>query len=355
MKIALDVFGGDNAPEATVEGAMLAAGEASQNGYSELEIILLGNKKALEETLPETLPANVSVYDIPVKSRPSDDDPHVNGDDPDSPIRTALRLHSKGRFDAVVSAGSTGAQLIASLIELEKIPGINRPAVGSFLPTANGKCFLIDIGASLVASPHHLVQFATMGHVYVRELLGINEPRIAVLNVGHERAVGELNSIEAYRLLSESGFNFTGFVEGNDLLYGAADVVVTNGFVGNVLLKYTEGIPALLKRILPTDGSPDCLESIEKQLDYQLFGGEPLLGVKGVSIICHGASTPRAIASGIMQAAKMVRLKIHQKLETFLVTKFDSYFSQVKYLRSFRRSFRLPDRFSFRDKDDSGK
>lgn len=352
MKIALDVFGGDHAPQATVEGAILAIKETVKPEFSDVKIILVGNQRKLESEIQIALPDGIEIYDIKTEKKRRKTDPHIDGDDPNSPIRTALRLHRTGEFDAVVSAGKTGAQLIASLMELEKIPGITRPAVGSFLPTSSGQCFLLDVGASLVATPHHFVQFAAMGHVYVSEIMGIDKPRVGVLNVGKENDVGDGTAIEAHRLLADSGFNFMGFVEGNDISSGVVDVVVTNGFIGNILLKYCEGFPKLLKNYFPKSDSSKSLQSIKKRFDYQTFGGEPLLGVRGISIICHGASTPKAIAAGIMQAYKIVSIKFHEKLENFLMTKFDSYFSRVKYLRSFRRSFRLPDRFRFSRQND---
>ena len=346
MKIALDAFGGDNAPQAIIEGAINAVNEEPPPGINELNITLVGNKLEIEKHLKEKLPDSIDVLNIRRKPDLTNQNPHADGDDKNSAIRTALRLHKAGRFDAVVSAGNTGAQVIASFTELEKIPGITRLAVGAFLPTVEGYCFLLDVGASFVASPHHLVQFAAMGHVYVHELLEIDEPRIGVLNTGKEDSIGERNAVEAHALLSESGFNFTGFVEGRDLPMGVADVVVTNGFVGNVLLKFMEGFPALLRKMTPTD-STGYLKSILKKLDYQKYGGELLLGVKGISIICHGSSTAQSITASIMRAARLNRLKIYEKLETFLEHKFDSYFSRVKYLRSFRRTFKLPYRFRF--------
>ncbi|NQU06789.1 MAG: phosphate--acyl-ACP acyltransferase [Calditrichaeota bacterium] len=352
MRIALDLFGGDNAPEATVEGAKIAVADASTPHLKRLTVTLVGSRNKLKGTLTSNLPDEIKFLDIKENDSSADDGPHAAGNDPASPIRTALRLHREGKFDAVVSAGTTGSQLIASLHELERIPGITRPAVGSFVPTMNGKSFILDIGASLTASPHHFVQFAAMGHVYVKEMLGIEEPSIGVLNVAREGNVGDSNAIIARQLLKESNFNFKGFVEGNDIPKGTVDIIITNGFVGNIILKYTEGFPAVLKQLLPDLSSSEMNSKIKKHLDYETFGGEPLLGVKGVSVICHGASTPRAIAAGILKAAEIARLKFHEKLDDFILTKFDSYLSQVKYLRSFRRSLRLPDRFKIFGQDD---
>ena len=327
MKIALDAFGGDNAPHVTIEGAINAVNEEPRPEIEKLNITLVGNRLEIEKHLKEKLPDSIDVLNIRRKPNRRNQKPHDDGYDKNSAIRTALRLHKAGEFDAVVSAGNTGAQVIASLMELEKIPGITRPAVGSFLPTAEGPCFLLDVGASFVASPHHLVQFATMGHVYVHELLGMDEPRIGVLNTGKEDSIGERNAVEAHALLSDSRFNFIGFVEGRDLPRGVADVIVTNGFVGNVLLKFMEGFPALLRKMMPS-GSSDSLKSILKELDYQRYGGELLLGVRGISIICHGSSTTQSITASILRAAHLSRLKIYEKLETFLEQEFASSLSQ---------------------------
>ncbi len=331
LKVAIDLFGGDNAPQIIVDGVRLAMEEVDCTE----KIVLIGSHSALKGRLKEPLP-DCQFIDVPDNSKAIQIDPLSAGNDPDSAIRTALRLHRSGQFDAVISAGSTGAQVKASLTELEKCHGITRPAIGTFLPTATGQVYLLDVGASLSASPHHLVQFAAMGHVYVRELLGIVEPRIGVLNVATEKNIGDRTAIEAYQLLSDSGLNFIGFVEGRDIPAGVADIVVTNGFVGNCLLKLMEGLPLLMKKFCPQD----ILNEVEQKFDYQSNGGEPLLGVNGLSIVCHGASTAQAIAASINKAFTLSQLKLHEKLESFLVDKFASYFDQVRYLRSFRRSIK---------------
>lgn len=340
LKLALDALGGDDAPRVTVAGALLALEEAARRKEGDFEVTLIGPAKVIAGHLPKHPPAGLKLLDVPATPARPDDNVNV-GDDPASPIRTALRLHSEGRFEAVVSAGFTGAQVLASLHELGKCSGITRPAIGSLMPTARGNCLLIDVGASLVATPHHLVQFAVMGHVYAREILGIVEPRMGLVNVAREAHLGDRAAIEAHRLLEDSGFNFVGFVEGRDIPAGAADVVVTNGFVGNVLLKFAEGLPALLPRLLPPSADEVVVQALGNSFDYHAFGGEPLLGVRGVSIICHGASSARAVSSALMQAARIARLRLHERIEEFLVDKFVSYYSQVKYLRSFRRGLRL--------------
>lgn len=343
MRIALDGLGGDLAPKVTVQGALLALRDAPEKGLDDLSVVLVGDQTRLLPFLPDPLPAKLYLVDADPPDENSVTSAAAIGEQAQSAIRIALRLHREGDVQGVVSAGSTAAQVVASLIELEKCYGITRPAIGSFLPTLRGASLLIDIGASLVATPHHLVQFAAMGHVYVREMLGIAEPRIGLINVGSEAFVGDRNVIEAHKLLDDSGFNFVGFIEGRDIAAGKADVLVTNGFVGNVILKFAEGIPTLLNAMVANLGD-QATESVAKNFDYNAHGGEPLLGVKGVSIICHGASSERAVAQGIYQAAKISKLRLPDKLEDFLADKFATYFSQVKYLRSFRRSLRSAER-----------
>jgi glycerol-3-phosphate acyltransferase PlsX len=338
MNIALDAFGGDYAPRTTVDGAIQALTQSREAAAAGLKITLVGNRKKLLEFLPAKIPDTLEFLDIPEET-PTED---VATDEiaPESPIRAALHWHAEGRFDAFISAGSTGVQVLASILELGKCSGITRPAIGSVLPTARGRCLVIDVGASLVASPHHLVQFALMGAVYVRELLGLEHPSIGLLNVGVEATAGHSALAVAHRLLSESGLDFRGFVEGRDIPAGAADVVVTNGFVGNILLKYTEGLPEALKRHLGVDAESPPGSKLFESFDFHSYGGEPLLGVRGVSIIAHGASSDRAIAAAVIRATRIVPLRLYERIEAFLEDRFSSYFSRVKYLRSFRRGSR---------------
>ncbi len=340
MKIVIDAFGGDEAPLPVIKGASLALEQCEAQGISNLSITFAGHRRVLEQYADLTNNRSFRFLDTPSVAVSPDNEGIELGDDPHSPIRIALNRHARKEFDAVVSAGSTGAQVIASILELGKCRGITRPAVGSVLPTQKGLSFILDVGASLVASSHHLVQFAAMGLVYAKEMLGLEKPAIGVLNVGEENSVGDRTAIEAHSLLSETGLNYCGFIEGRDIPKGKADVIVTNGFIGNILLKYTEGLPALINSLLP-ESAADVKRDIFSRFDYQSFGGEPLLGVKGVSIICHGSSSERAIASGIMRAIKVAKSGLHEKIESFLVERFDSYFSRFKYLRSFKRPFRV--------------
>lgn len=340
MKIALDTFGGDNAPNSTIEGAQLAIEINLKQGFDDLEITLFGNKELINKHIKGTLSHRINIEDIIDCPEDDEEDPYSSGENPESAIRTALRRHRKGQFDAVVSAGPTGTQVVASLLELEKCKGITRLAIGSRIPTVKGFSFLLDVGANLVASPHQLVQFAALGHVYVEQIFEKKSPSIGVLNVGKERKIGDRSVITANALLKESHFNYIGFVEGRDIPLGLADIVVTNGFLGNVLLKYTEGLPSLLKKILDIQEDTHDAILIKKQLDFESFGGEPLLGLKGVSIICHGASSSNAIASALIRTRKIVNKQLHKKTEVFLTDHFDDEFKKVTDLRSFRKSLR---------------
>lgn len=339
MRIALDLFGGDFAPEAALTGAIHAIESAPLKSDNDLTICLIARESRLKEFKAKSLPTGIELYPIPDGSLTAEN-PINEGEIPDSPIRIALKKHQEGYFDAVVSAGSTGAQVIASLIELGKCAGITRPAIGSMLPTAKGNTLLLDVGASLTATPHHLVQFAAMGIVYTQQVIGKSNPSVGVLNVAAEHSVGERSAIEAFRLLKECGANIVGFVEGRELSQGIADVVVTNGFVGNVLLKFAEGLPQLIAGLEIDPALNDIVDQLLQRFDYHSYGGELLLGVKGVSIVCHGSSNEIAIANAISRATIFVKLKLHNRIEEYLVTRFDSYLSQVRYLRSFRRSLK---------------
>lgn len=328
MKIGLDVYGGDNAPAATVAGA-LSAQENLRVIYPEVSVVLAGDMHRLEKVVPEKQLKQVELLHVPSLSDETLSNPLSAGHDPQSAIRTMLRLHRTGELSAVVSAGPTGAQVIASLQELDKCSGINRPAVGALLPTSTGNCFILDVGSSLTANAHHLAQFAAMGQVYMQEIHNVSQPRIAILNVARERNSGATTAIQAYSLLENSQFNFVGFVEGRDIPEGAADVVVTNGFTGNTLLKFLEGLPSLLMSMVTAEE----WQSMAGKFDYHRVGGELLLGVKGISVICHGASNANAISAAIVKAARFSKTNLHLKIDDFLSTVFSGRQMSANYVR----------------------
>ena len=288
------------------------------------DVTLIGDRSKLKEVNFDGYDDQIELFDVPGKFF-DESNPQAAGKAENSPIRVALRLHKEEHFDAVVSAGSTGAQVVASLTELGLCNGVKRPAIGSLLPTANGFCLLLDVGASLVAGPRQLVQFAVMGYLYSKEMLGLKNPRIGLLNVGRESGVGPKSVKMANKILESSSFEYIGFVEGREIMNGDVDVIVTNGLVGNILLKYAEGFPGFLEQVLPESMAKTVNLQIKEKMDYQLFGGEPLLGVKGVSVIGHGASSALALSSALIKAGNLVKAELHNKIESFMIKKLGDF------------------------------
>jgi phosphate acyltransferase len=302
-RIAVDAMGGDRGPDEVVAGALEAAGGG-------LTPILYGSAgidpRGLE--LRETLGV-VEMDDKPAEA--------VRGK-PDSSLVSAVRAVANGDADAVVSAGNTGAMLAAGLLELRRIPGVMRPAIAVPIPARDGPTVLIDAGANADARPEHLVQFATMGSVFAEEILGISNPEVRLLSIGEEPEKGNQLTLEAHALLAESDLNFGGNTEGRDLLAGAADVVVTDGFTGNVTLKLLEGtittlLDAFREEIAAnTRGTVGGLlirpaaRRLRKRLDPDTYGGAYLLGLRGLAVIAHGNSSHTAIANAIRLAARGV-------------------------------------------------
>ena len=242
-------------------------------------------------------------------------------------IAVALSLHRQGRVDAVVSAGNTGAVMASSVWTLKRLEGVDRPAIASFFPTEKEPIIVLDVGANADCKPLNLYQFAVMGSIYARSILGRRNPRVGLLSIGEESSKGNELTLEAHRLLGRSSLNFIGNLEGKDILTGDVDVVVCDGFVGNVILKFTESI----ERILTTHFNKHLrsnlrsklgalllkpvFENFRKDFDYAEYGGAPLLGIDGVSIICHGKSSPKAISNAILVARRMVREGINEMIK----------------------------------------
>jgi glycerol-3-phosphate acyltransferase PlsX len=247
-----------------------------------------------------------------------------------SSISVGLNLHREGKAQGFLSAGNTGAVLSAATLILGRIPGVGRPTIGALVPTAQSPCLLVDAGANVDCRPHHLREFGIMGSIYVSAMLAIDRPRVGILSVGEEDTKGNEASLEASRLLRQSGLNFIGNVEGRDILKGHVDVVVCDGFVGNILLKFGESVPEFFKSrfkvfaarsiwnkligLLARNG----LRQVMKELDYQEHGGVPLLGVNGVTIIGHGGSTPKAIKNMIYRAEETITKDVKRKIQETL-------------------------------------
>jgi phosphate acyltransferase len=302
-------MGTDQAPASEVAGAVSALQGLSEN----IEITLVGDEPVIAAELaryPDAPRERLRIHHAPDRVLTSDSPAAVLRKRPNSSIVVGLRLQKEGAADAFVSAGSTGAVMAASLFILERMEGVARPCVGTVLPTAKTPILLVDAGANVDCKPHHLLQFAQLGHIYAQDALGISEPRVALLNIGEEPEKGDELSLEAHRLLAASGLPFVGNIEGRDIIHGKCDVLVCDGFVGNVLLKFYESVAGYIISLLQVrlgSGADGDLPDEFRVLDYQEYGGAPLLGVNGVSVICHGGSPPKAVSNAIRVAAQGVR------------------------------------------------
>ena len=317
-RIALDAMGGDHAPQATVAGALLAVAELDP-AHS---VVLVGRSAIIEQTLDEALRGEhaalatfrdrLRVVDAPEIIEMAEKPSAAIRAKPNSSMMVGLRMHAEGACDAFVSAGNTGAQMAASMVLLRLYEGLKRPAIVTIFPTAEKPVVVLDAGANVDCSAAELVQFARLGAVYAHDMLGRANPAVGLLNIGEEAEKGNAVTKEAHALLAQSGLHFVGNVEGRDLPAGhnhqsALDVVVCDGFVGNAILKFYEAVAPLMVGLLVKAGLPkDRIMGALRQLDYSEYGGAPLLGVRGVSIICHGRSSPRAIASAIKVAVQAV-------------------------------------------------
>ncbi len=307
MRIGLDIMGGDNYPQAPVAGAVRYA----QQTDSEAVLVLIGDLDLIHRELHQH-GASASDFVLVSAPEPIGMDEHPSKavlSKPQSSINVGLRMLREKQLDAFVSAGHTGAMLAGSVLMLGCIGSVQRPTVGTLVP-ANGKfSFLCDVGANTDCKPDHLLQFAQLGSMFMREVMQVQQPRVALLNVGEERKKGNQQAQQAYDLLEQQpGLHFIGNAQGWDLLRHTADVYVVDGFVGNIILKYSESLYDYLKPRLPDD------PEIEK-FNFELVGGLPFLGVAGNVIIGHGISGPRAFHNMIQRAVDLCRSQLLQTFE----------------------------------------
>ena len=302
-RIAVDAMGGDRGPAEIVAGAIAAQAE-------HLVPVLFGPASLDAQGLElHGAPDFIGMHEKPAEAVRAK---------PNSSLVASVRAVSDGTAQAVVSAGNTGAMLAAGLLELRRLPGVLRPAIAVPIPTKNGPSVLIDAGANADARPEHLLQFATMGAVFAEEILEIENPEVRLLSIGEEREKGNQLTLEAHELLAASDLNFGGNTEGRDLLAGAADVVVTDGFTGNVSLKLLEGTIRVLLDAMGEEISATATgklggllirpaaRRLRRRLDPDTYGGAYLLGLRGLAVIAHGNSTSTAIANAIRLAARGV-------------------------------------------------
>lgn len=318
-RIAVDAMGGDHAPRAPIAGALRALAELPPQHTIEL----IGRSGPVEAELHTLLTgelaqfaphrARLSVVDAPDVIEMTDKPTVALRGKQQSSMVVGLRRVAEGLAQGFVSAGNTGAQMAASTVLLKLHPGLTRPAIGTIFPTAQQPVLVLDSGANVDCSAEELVQFARIGDVYARHLLGRTSPAIGLLSIGEEAEKGNAVVKEAHQLLRKADLNFIGNVEGRDIPNGACDgssldVVVCDGFVGNVLLKFYESIAPMLIGMIATSASLDvgALAKALKQLDAEEYGGAPLLGVRGVSIISHGSSSPRALKNAIGVAMRAI-------------------------------------------------
>jgi glycerol-3-phosphate acyltransferase PlsX len=320
-RIALDAMGGDHAPEAPVAGALDALAELG----AEHTIQLIGRRDTIEEQLDrlgvssDGQRKHLEVVDAPDVVEMTDKPTDVRKK-PNSSMVVGLKLQAEGKSDGFVSAGNTGAQMAASMFVLRLHSGLKRPAIATIFPTAKKPVVVLDSGANVDCAADELVQFGRLGAVYAEDILGRKNPAVALLSIGEEPEKGNTVTKETHALLADSGVNFIGNCEGRDLPagtchHGDLDVVICDGFVGNVILKFYEAVAPLMIRMLVKEGMQEqAIRKALRQLDYSEHGGAPLLGVKGVSIICHGRSSPAAIKNAIKVAVRAVDSRMNEHI-----------------------------------------
>lgn len=324
-RIAVDAMGGDFAPKHEILGAIQAVSESPN-----IQLILVGDKQKILQTAKEE--------NVTLDERIIVDTPDVIGMDetpttaiktkPNSSLVVGAKLVKENKADAFVSAGNTGAMMAASTLLIGRIKGVGRPTIGASFPTEKGKfCIVFDAGASVDSKPQHLFEYAILGSIFSKEIYGIENPSVGLLNVGEEESKGNELTFASYKMLKESKLNFHGNVEGRDILKGTVDVVLCDGFVGNIVLKFGESVLTFLKSRIKGYAQKGLINKLKalvvksvlkatlSDMDYQTHGGVPLLGVNGISIIGHGSSSPLAIKNMILRAKEMHDKNLIQKFE----------------------------------------
>jgi phosphate acyltransferase len=317
-------MGGDQGPGVVVEGAVLAAKE-----NADLRLSLVGPESVLERELARfgVNGGRFEVVHAPETVLMDEAPAQAVKRKPQSSIVVATRLQREGNADGVVSAGNTGAAVAASLLELGRLPGVSRPAIAVIIPNVYGGCMLLDAGATADCKPFHLLQFAVMGRDYARVAFGRAEPRVGLLNIGEESSKGNDLSKEAHRLLAGSSLNFVGNVEGHGIFAGVADVVVCDGFVGNIVLKYSESVVGWVGGVLREELRRSlrarlgfrilkpAWEKFRTRMDHADQGGAPLLGVNGICVIAHGSSSARAIKNAVALGSRLAESEANRRIQ----------------------------------------
>ena len=339
--VAVDVMGGDLAPAQEVAGAVMAARQW------QIPVILVGQAELVEKELTKH---DISGLDVRVVHASEIVGMHDSASDAvrkkkNSSIRVAFDLVKQGTANAVVSTGNSGATMAAGMFVLKRIPGIDRPAIATVVPNLKDQTLILDVGGNVDCKPPHLVQFALMGSVYASQMLGKSKPRVGLLSNGEEESKGNDLTREASLALKQTSLNYVGYTEGRDIYNGHVDVVVCDGFVGNVVLKVSEGLAEAMSLMLREELSSrllsrlgyllvrPALKAFRKKVDYAEYGGAPLLGIQGTAMICHGSSSTRAIMNAIKMAhdseTHQVNKKLNERLEEIRTENFVGTASDV--------------------------
>ncbi|MBK8313904.1 MAG: phosphate acyltransferase PlsX [Acidobacteria bacterium] len=328
--IAVDAMGGDNAPAIEVEGAIQAARELRAR------VLLVGQEEKIRAELERqgvTNPRKQRLHIEIVNATEviTMDEPVANAvrRKRDSSIRVAARLVREGKAHGLGSAGNTGAVMAPAKLVLGTLPSVDRPALAGIFPTLKGNgTVLLDVGANAECKPEHLKQFAIMGSIYSRSILGVRSPKVGLMSIGEEALKGNDLTKETFNKLMEAPINFIGNVEGRDIFTGEVDVIISDGFTGNVILKTSEGLVEAIMGLLKSELgqtimtqvgamlSLNAFRSVKKRLDYSEFGGAPLLGCKQICVICHGSSTPKAIRNAIRVAKEFYKGKLSERIDS---------------------------------------
>jgi phosphate acyltransferase len=321
-------MGGDFAPRNVLEGAITALRETGNR----FQVVFVGPESVIRTEMKHVQDESLNYQIIDASQVIDMHDAATAGlrQKKDSSISVGLMLNKQGQADSFVSAGHSGAVMSMATLILGRIEGINRPTIGTFFPTERGACLVVDAGANVDCKPQYLYEFGLMGSIYTNKMFKIQNPSVGLLNIGEEESKGNDAVKGAYKLLTQSKLNFIGNIEGRDILSGKADVVVCDGFTGNIILKFGESVPAFFKNRIKDVMTKkpymkliglfirNTLRSAMKSMDYEEYGGVPVLGVNGTVIIGHGKSTPKAIKNMILRAEEMVRTNINKHIQEAL-------------------------------------
>ncbi len=327
MILALDAMGGDKAPDINVEGAILAVKQTDN------DVILVGKEDVIYAQLEkwskkykfpkERITVVNATEVIEMGEHPANAARHKK----DSSMAVCCKLVAEQKADAFVSMGNSGAAMAVSLLYLKRIPGVSRPVISVPFPTLTGRCIIVDAGANVDCKPEHLLQFAIMGDIYAKNVMGIKNPKVAVLSIGEEDTKGNELTLETSKLLEKTNLNFIGNIEGGDVPKSKADIIVCDGFVGNIFLKTSEGIAEMVSKFIKNSIKSNplywgaapflklAMKKVKKKIDYDDVGGAPLLGINSPCIIGHGKSNSKAVKNALFAAVKFAKNNINKKIE----------------------------------------